>query len=56
MEKITLGGPDGIAIDPCIYDKRTVYKNVTVEIFENTKTGECSVGWYKQDDTEEIED
>ncbi len=54
--KFTFGSPDGIEIDPTIYDKRTVFKNVTIEILEDTKTGKMTVGWYRQDDTEEIEE
>jgi hypothetical protein len=30
-----------------IYDKRTVVENAIVEILENTKTGETSIGWYE---------
>ena len=55
-ERITIGSPDGIELDQTVYDKRTVFRNVTVEILENTKTGKVSIGWYKQSDTEEIDD
>ena len=36
------------------YDKVTRYSNCTVEVLENTATGETSVGWYKTEETEEI--
>lgn len=55
-ESIRIGGPDGYELDTCIYDKRTILKNVTIEILENTKTGKISIGWYRQDDTEEIDE
>lgn len=37
-----------------IYDKSTIYTNCTVEVWENTVTGETSVGWYRTEETEEI--
>lgn len=55
-QRITLGSPEGAELDQTIYNKRTVYKNVTVEILEDTRTGKTSIGWYKQSDTEEVED
>lgn len=36
-------------VETNLYDKRTVVKNATVEILENTKTGETSIGWWKND-------
>lgn len=45
---------NGTVIDTTIYDKRTVLKNVTIEILEDTRTGKTSIGWYRQEDTEEI--
>lgn len=36
------------------YDKVTRYSNCTVEVLENTATGEISVGWYRSEETEEI--
>ena len=38
-----------------MYNKCTTYTNCIVEIWENTITGETSVGWHKTEDTEEIE-
>ena len=38
-----------------LYDKVTRYSNCVVEILENTITGQTSIGWYKTEDTEEIE-
>lgn len=32
-----------------------VLKNVTVEILKDELTGEYSVGWYRQENTEEID-
>lgn len=37
------------------YDKCEVYRNCTVEILTNTKTGEVSVGWWRNDPDEEPE-
>lgn len=37
-----------------IFDKCTIYTNCTVEILENSATGEISIGWYKTDETEEV--
>ena len=39
-----------------IYDKTTIYTNCTVEVWQNTVTGEMNVGWMKTTDTEEIEE
>lgn len=38
-----------------IYDKCKIITNCTVEIWTNTITGEESVGWYRTDESEEIE-
>lgn len=38
-----------------IYDKGKIITNCTVEIWTNTITGEESVGWYRTDESEEIE-
>lgn len=32
-----------------------VLKNVTVEILKDELTGEYSIGWYRQENTEEID-
>lgn len=42
-------------IETNIFDKSTIYTNCNVEIWENSITGESSVGWYKTEDTEVIE-
>jgi hypothetical protein len=39
-----------------LFNKSTRYTNCIVEVWENTFTGETSLGWYKTDDTEVIED
>lgn len=38
-----------------LYDKVTRYSNCIIEILENTITGQTSIGWYKTEDTEELE-
>ena len=49
--------PDGEhEVEIVWFDKRTLYKNVTVEVLENSRTGEVSIGWYRQYNTEEIEE
>ena len=35
-----------------LYNKATTYTNCTVEIWENTITGEVSWGWCRTDETE----
>lgn len=39
-----------------LYNKATRYTNCIVEVLENSMTGEISVGWYRTDETEEIND
>lgn len=39
-----------------MFDKVERYSNCVVEILSNSVTGETSVGWYKTENTEEIED
>lgn len=34
-------------IDCNIFDKCEIHHNCTVEIWENSKTGKISIGWYK---------
>lgn len=36
-------------VETNLYDKRTVVENATVEILENTKTGETSIGWWENE-------
>ena len=33
-----------------IYDKETIIPNCTVQILENTVTGEVSVGWWRNEE------
>ena len=39
-----------------IYDKSRIITHCIVEILTNSITGEESIGWYKTDESEEIED
>ena len=32
-----------------IYDQEEIYPNCTVQIWKNSVTGECSVGWWKNE-------
>lgn len=53
--KVTIK-PDGIhelSTHKYKLDKRL--KNVTIEILRCERCGEVSIGWYRQDDTEEVE-
>ena len=45
---------DNIKVERIFYDRRVLYTNCTVEVLEDTESGECSVGWYRTDETEEI--
>lgn len=45
---------DGIIFN--VYDKETIIKNCTVQILENTVTGDISVGWWRNDTYTEDED
>ena len=48
--------PDGEHEVKCfVYTDRVVYKNVTVEVLI-AENGEISIGWYRQDNTEEIKE
>lgn len=38
-----------------LYNKETIYTNCTVQIWENTYTGEISIGWYPNEGCEKIE-
>lgn len=38
-----------------VFDKREVIHDCTVEIWENTVTGEVSIGWYRQQKGQENE-
>ena len=39
-------------VETNIFDKETIIENCTVQILENTVTGEISVGWWKNEDSE----
>ena len=41
-------------LDPNVYRDVEMYKNVTVIISENIDTGEMTVSWKRQPDTEDI--
>ena len=43
-----------VKIETNFFNKKTIYTNCTVEVLENTYTGEFSVGWYKTENTEEF--
>lgn len=48
--------PDGIhELSPHYFKKVQVFKNVTVEILQCKKCGEVSIGWYRQENTEEVD-
>lgn len=36
-------------IEVSVYDKEEIFENCTVQVLTNTKTGEVSVGWWKND-------
>lgn len=42
-----------VNVETNIFDKCTYYTNCLVEVWENSITGETSVGWYRTEDTEE---
>ena len=41
-------------VETNMYNKVSRYSNCLVEILENTSNGECSVGWYRTEETQEI--
>lgn len=43
---------DYSSVEINIFDKVDLYTNCTVEVLENTITGEISVGWYRTPATE----
>lgn len=53
-EKIYLDPDHTIELDPCVYQVDKILKNCTIEILKCPHCGKVSVGWYLQDDTEEI--
>lgn len=49
--------PDGIhELDPCICETIEKYRNVTVEVRRCKNCGTVDIVWYRQDNTEEIND
>lgn len=55
--------PDGVVIkpdgknilDPCHYEPIEKYANVTIEVRKCRNCGTVDIGWWKQDDTVELE-
>ena len=48
--------PDGInELDPCDYEVKERYVNVSIEISVCKKCGNVDISWYRQSDTEEVE-
>lgn len=45
-----------LLIETNMFNKSTIYTNCIVEVWENTITNECSIGWYRTSETEERED
>lgn len=45
--------PEQVMVECNIYDQEHIYRDCTVQILENTRTGEISVGWW-QNDKEEV--
>ena len=48
--------PDGVnELDPCEYEVVEAYRNVTIEVLRCRKCGHTEISWYRQEDTEKIE-
>lgn len=43
-DKIGVIGGESLSINA--FDTETLYKNCTVQIWENSVTGDCSIGWW----------
>ena len=61
MEKCNHGDwkfcPDGKhELDPCIYREILRLRNVTVQILKCEKCGHITVGWFRQENTEDVTD
>lgn len=41
-------------LDPCQYQVAEIHKNVTVEVLKCPKCGAVEIGWYRQENTEDI--
>ena len=49
--------PDGIhELAPHKFKLEQKLRNVTIEILRCEECGEVSIGWYRQEDTEEVEE
>lgn len=49
--------PDGIhELSPHKFKLEQKLRNVTIEILRCEECGEVSIGWYRQEDTEEVEE
>ena len=49
--------PDGVhELEPCAFQLTQKLRNVTVEILTCPACGNVSVGWFRQDNTEDITD
>lgn len=47
--------PDGIhELSPHKYQEETKLKNVTIQILRCKTCGKVSIGWYRQENTEEV--
>lgn len=53
--------PDGaqirigdMALDPCKYKVSEIHKNVTIEVLKCAVCGHVSIGWRRQENTEDI--
>lgn len=51
--RIKAGGGE-IDVSSCAYELHQRLKNVTVEILRCPKCGRTSIGWYMQENTEDI--
>ena len=51
----TMIKPDGIhELDPCFYQTKEIYANVTIEIMRCKVCGTEKIVWHRQENTEEI--
>ena len=46
--------PDGVnELDPCVYRRKEIHRNVTVEISQCERCGHIEISWHRQPDTED---
>lgn len=38
-----------LSVRMCVYDEEEIHRNCTVQIWKNTVTGECSIGWWENE-------